>query len=48
MDTAQYEIKKSMYIPLIYLPTSKYSDRWKSLDGALHVFHLHESQQHGW
>jgi hypothetical protein len=45
VDAMQYEVKKSMYVSLIYLPTSQYSDRRKSLDGALHIFYLHKSHQ---
>jgi hypothetical protein len=45
VDAMQHEVKKSMYVSLIYLPTSQYSDRRKSLDGALHIFYLHKSHQ---
>src|SRR4030095_9006421 len=30
-DAVQYQVKKSMYVSLIHLPTSKNADRWESL-----------------
>ncbi len=48
MDAAQHEIKKSMDIPLIHLPTGKNPYRWEFLYAILHRLSLHKSESARW
>ena len=44
-DAMQYQVKKSMYVSVIHLPTGKNADCWQSLDIALLSWYLLQSEE---